>query len=474
MSGSLANVVAKVVSRNLCSGCGVCAGTCPQDNLTMGVRANGDLIPHFEGSCARRCSICLAVCPFTNEIHDPRALNRECFGAPDENERKISMIGSIRPQLHEECGWHLMAIAGYSPTHRAGSASGGLLTWCLEELLTRREVDKVAVVKGAPPGSKSLFHFRSIASPADLRACAGSVYYPVEISGVIGEILADGKSRWAIVGVPCLCTAMRKATRRLPKLSKAVKYLLGTACGMYQNSMYTEMLIKVSGLSPTEIGRVRYRVKRDTGPASNYCFTAETRGGRIGRPLPYHGLPNFLGANGYFRVNACNFCKDVFAESADACFMDGWLPEYVSDPCGTSLVLIRNGAVQALFDSTGERNGSLITEKIAISRLLASQAGQIRRKRKLIEMRLRGNHSGPHKFSFRDRFEWWLQQRTQERSKNAWARYRFDQNTFGFWLANLDLLVMQKGFSSVNRFAHLTSRLHRKIFHLDKPRAHVK
>ena len=32
--------------------------------------------------------------------------------------------------------------------------------------------------------------------------------------------------------------------------------------------------------------------------------------------------------NGYFQLPGCSHCDDIFAECADAVFMDAWLPEY--------------------------------------------------------------------------------------------------------------------------------------------------
>ena len=59
--------------------------------------------------------------------------------------------------------------------------------------------------------------------------------------------------------------------------------------------------------------------------------------GNEGIPLSNQGLPYHLWHYQYFKHNACNFCDDVFGETADITFMDAWLPEYVRDYKGTSL-----------------------------------------------------------------------------------------------------------------------------------------
>jgi len=40
--------------------------------------------------------------------------------------------------------------------------------------------------------------------------------------------------------------------------------------------------------------------------------------------------------NGFFKLNACNFCDDIFAELADVVFMDAWIDPYIYDSKGTN------------------------------------------------------------------------------------------------------------------------------------------
>ena len=76
MKGTL-NVIGEVVARNVCSGCGICAGLCPAKALVMGGKPNGDLVAQLSGKCREGCSLCLKVCPFTTGIFDPRPLNEK-------------------------------------------------------------------------------------------------------------------------------------------------------------------------------------------------------------------------------------------------------------------------------------------------------------------------------------------------------------------------------------------------------------
>lgn len=429
----MSNIVDVVVDRGLCSGCGVCAGHCPSGILKMATLANGDLAAAICGQCEDKCSVCLSVCPFAKGYHDPRPRNTELFGQGGDEEQIFD----------ENIGNYSRTFVGYlrSSGRRASSASGGLLTWCLETLLVKKMVDKVAVVRLAKDRQTSLFEFFIANSPEEIRNASSSIYHPVEISSLVRSILAEPNTKWAIVGVPCLCAAIRNSKR----LDKQVEYILGLACGMYQNTMYTEMLLSKSGIPTKDVSEINYRKKNKKGPSNNFLFCTKDRSGRLGRDVEYKKLPFFLGINACFRLNACNFCKDVFAETADACFMDAWLPEYIADPKGTSLVVTRNKEIEALFPQ-GEQADDLWIKDIPPESAVRSQQGHVRRKRELIYWRL--GELPDNKFvthpSLYERIDWWIQRRAQRKSKHVWGKYGRKYGRVVFWAMMTDVLVLRK------------------------------
>lgn len=240
------NVVSETVDKDLCSGCGVCAAFCPSGALSMEVRDNGDLVPYVDADrCLEECHLCLDVCPFSTGVYSPRDTNRVLFS------------GVSGAKYDEAIGWYTRTIVGFRRDAglRNASASGGLATWCLEVLLKKQLVTRVAVVRAAENHDKGFFEFYAASSIDELRASSGSVYHPVEISGIIKEIESNRQERWAIVGVPCLCAAVRNSLR----LRKRVSFVFGLACGMYQNTFYTEMLLDVSGVDRDTIESIEYR-----------------------------------------------------------------------------------------------------------------------------------------------------------------------------------------------------------------------
>jgi len=456
----MANVIDRVVANDLCSGCGVCAGVCPRGILRMGFRADGDLVPSLQGECSPGCDLCVRICPFGSGIYAPRPLNEELFGAN-------SKPGAI---FHHHIGWYLRCYVGYSTVgaHRRRGASGGLATWALETLLKEKIVDRVAVVTRAY-GEGRLFKFSVATSPGEVRSASGSVYYPVEISGLLKVVLSERPARWAIVGLPCLVYAVRRAALNIPSLGESVKVLLGLSCGMLQNKYYTELLATASGVGLGDTKSISYRGKTTEGDPGNYLFSVTDSEGRMSRPIPYKGIPFYLGRNAYFRLNACNYCTDVFAEASDACFMDAWLPEYRSEPRGTSIVVVRSRAMKELF-KRGKDLGEIEIERITGERVCLSQSGQIRRKREHIGLRLghlkwpggtRNKVIGTGNRSFRllDRADWWLQRRTQRRSKTSWARWGQRFGLKAFWFSMSDLVLCAALLRQASQLAARVKRL---------------
>ena len=433
------NVVTEIVDKDLCSGCGVCAGICPSSALSMEVQDNGDLTPRMDVvRCVEKCHLCLDVCPFSAGVHNPRERNGKLFS------------GIPEAKFDEDIGWYTRSIVGFRRDEdlRKASASGGLLTWYMEVLLEKTLITRVAVVRFTENHENGFFEFYVASSVDELRESSGSVYHPVEISGIIKKIESNSQERWAIVGVPCLCAAIRNN----PRLMGKVPFVFGLACGMYQNTFYTEMLLAESKVDRDYIKKIEYRRKSDDGQPSDFRFRGTDNRGS-GREIAYFGLPFYLGKHAFFRFNACNFCMDVFSEAADACFMDAWLPAYRHEHSGTSLVVIRNITLDELLFQ-GQSEGKIKIDEISPKEVVLSQRGHIRRKRELIYMR-RGFHNPKDTDrampTMAEKMNWWLERRVQGRSKRAWAKCGRRFGRFAFWFALADVLLMQNVIKYVTK-----------------------
>lgn len=369
-------VTSQIVPNEFCSGCGVCAGICPQHCLEM-KWTQGNYRPERTGDCLHTCpSLCLQVCPFADHKDSLDAVTSETFSDGHGN------------TPHALLGWAIESFVGYSTcaTHRERGASGGMVTWLLEELLKRGEINRAVCVRKSEDRSR-FFEVAILDDINGVRNAASTRYYPVEYSNIL-RLLMKGthEIRHAVVGVACVVHAFRRLTLINAAARKRIPYLLGLVCEQYPSSYYTEALIQWAGETISAIDTVGYRFKGKI-PTWAFQFRAQRNDGVWSRPVDFTETAAHLWRAGYFIPRICNFCDDVFAEAADAAFMDAWLPEYLSDPQGTSIIVTRNPSIhKVLLD--GASHGSCSLQKILPGKVVQSQEVNVNRKRKQIKMHI--------------------------------------------------------------------------------------
>jgi coenzyme F420 hydrogenase subunit beta len=376
----MANIGSKVsdlLANQFCIGCGICAGICPTGHLAMNVSEYGFPKPHASQSICSNCSICLLACPFLDHEIDEEGLAAELY----------CYEKGIRHNLH--IGFFLSGYVGHvaDEAARLRSASGGLATWFLSQLLKEKRVDAVAHVVPRYGDSEVRFQFSLCHTPEEVAEGAGSKYYPVDAADIIHQILA-GHERVALIGLPCLIKGLRLATRAMPNLSKQFPILLGLTCGRMKSRLFTEYLIRAANRNPTQCSAVRFRGKSPgiTFSVLFQVFQDSTR--------DYETLWNFkrtpygqIFCTDLFEMDACHACDDLYAEVADATFMDAWLPDYQQEWRGTSIVVLRTAEMKALIEY-GIKRGELIMQPISEERIIHSQAPAINLKRDIMAHRL--------------------------------------------------------------------------------------
>ena len=371
------NVIEIVVSADMCVGCGVCAGVCPAQCLSMKME-HGEHKPVLVSECLANCSLCLEVCPFYDHEKHQDNLARDNFS----DRHGI--------QINPTVGYYLESFIGFSKINkqREMGASGGMVTWLLEQLFISGEIDKVVTVRALNNGKKPLFEMAILDNIEEVRESAGSYYYPVEISGALRHILSDKEEhRYAVVGLPCVLHGLRRAMTKQKKLRNRIKYLLGLVCGFCPAAYYTEVLSVWAGIHPSKVQTAGYRFQEGTKVGCDFQFKAKRGDGRESRPLGLLETFKYLWGRHYFAHNACNYCDDVYAEVADAVFMDAWLPELLHETRGTSIIVVRNSGLRDIFIE-GERQGTCNLEACSIEDVINSQKQLIQQKKESIRKRI--------------------------------------------------------------------------------------
>jgi coenzyme F420-reducing hydrogenase beta subunit len=337
------NITELIVQQDKCIGCGVCDTICPVNVLDMQFNAIGMYEPKESDGCLDKCTLCIDVCPFVETNKTEKELAKELYG----KQENIS--------FHNDLGF-------YTSTHevhkkelsdRLESASGGAGNSILNALLESKAVDAVLSVEPNEDVDK-LFKFSVFKNSEELQKTRGSVYYPTELSEVLDYVTKNDGS-YAITALPCFANAIRLAQEKNHKLRKRIKFIIGLVCGQMKTKEFTHTLAR-NAIKTDRLEYVKFRVKQENEPATNFAFEFKGKVGSVGRLSWTAQLdgPARLWGSRAFTPMACNSCTDVFAHCADIVLMDAWLPEYSRDYKGHTLVISRTKEVTNFLETLSD------------------------------------------------------------------------------------------------------------------------
>lgn len=367
---NLLNEIQPVISNGACVGCGACAFAAP-DAVKMERDRDGVMVARVHDSSAL-ASHSGGVCPMGDV-------------AANEDEHASALWPNL--PKHQALGRHAYCFVGsvVEGTFRAEGSSGGLATWIVTEALSKGLVDAVVHVHPAPEGAKELFAFTVSRSLKAVRAGAKSRYYSVSMEAALAEAMS-GEGRFALVGVPCIIKAARNLAARDETFSARLGMTVSLVCGHMKAASFAESLAWQSGVKPNALAGADFRVKQPGHSANNYAFAAtDVDGGTITRGMATLTTRRWDG--GYHRVKACDWCDDVFGETADVTIGDAWLPGYVQDDFGNNVVIVRSAEVLALIEPARD-TGRLLLEPLDAETAASSQSGGLRDRRDGLAYRL--------------------------------------------------------------------------------------
>ncbi len=381
-----------VISNGYCIGCGVCA---IPDNSPFRIEMS-----EF-GQYKARLDEQRIPTPAST------AYDELCpFGSNSLNENEIgSELFKDNCSYDKNLGYYKGTYAGYvgEGTFRNKGSSGGMGTWILYELLRKGLVDYIINVK--PEGDKHgtdtpLFSFTVSNTAESMMNGAKSRYYPVELSKVL-EHVQKTPGRYAIVGLPCFIKSVRLLQRQNRILAERIQYCIGLVCGHLKSTRYSQSLAWQAGIEPNTLDSIDFRVKDPSAPANRYRTSFSNK--NIDTEVPTNDLFGTDWGAGAFKYKACDFCDDVFAETADVVLGDAWLSQYVEDSAGTNILVTRNGDIHDLV-SSARAEGRLLLDDLSLEDTSASQGGGLRHRQGAIGYRLfvekeKGHWVPPKRFS---------------------------------------------------------------------------
>ncbi|MBF0413348.1 MAG: Coenzyme F420 hydrogenase/dehydrogenase, beta subunit C-terminal domain [Desulfamplus sp.] len=371
------NVISEIVQHNLCVGCGVCTAICPQKILYIRFSEHGEYLADIteQRKCGDKCSLCLSVCPFSDS-------------SPNESEITNSIFMQI-PNINYDSliGFYLKTLVGsiLNEDKRIESTSGGLATWIQEKLLLSGAVDAVINVQ---PDTDLLFSYKICNTADEIKTGARSCYYPVELSKLLDTIIHSNK-RFAIIALPCVCKAIRNLQQKMPYCRKNIPFILGLTCGHNVSKGLIESVCARFGGNPHNITSVKFRKKdpmrytSDFGIEIKYASTAGDE-----HSFTTHWTDGYgkYWTNRLFALHACNFCDDIYAECADASFMDAWLSRYKEDWRGHTIMVSRSEKINKLIEQYKEE---ISQTPISIKEVIQSQYSNLIFKRYKLKQRIK-------------------------------------------------------------------------------------
>lgn len=299
---------ARLCTKELCCGCGLCCEVCPAAAVSMRADDEGFLYPVVDESKCRQCGKCRSLCP-ANQTEPERKLVKT-FGAFSRD-----------------------------PATRMRSGSGGIFGALAADVLERGGL----VCGAAFDGDFNLRHV-CVDKKDDLPPLLGSKYLQSDIRGVyrhLAKAVSDGFPV-LFAGTPCQVMAMRQYLGDAPNLLSVSIVCQGVA----SPAVFRKYLVEMSDIGG-EVASVNFRSK--TQGWMDYCMRIGFADGRV-YSKPFYQDPYMrLAMNRVFNRPCCDKCfAKCDANPADIIIGDFWSVQmYIRkyrnrDRYGFSLVLTSN------------------------------------------------------------------------------------------------------------------------------------
>ena len=361
----MVHTIDDVVERGMCIGCGACS-VATKGAVVVTLGRAGVFEADLSGASDVDRRVASRVCPFSDDAVDGNQLEPPSMDGISEYDDRI--------------GWFTKLYVGRrtSDDFLEGSSSGGVCTWLLKDLMDRGEIDAVIHV-GGDSEIGQLFGYCISDSTEQLFARRKSIYSATTMRDVLEQV-KHREQRFVLVGVPCFIRAARLLAAEDASLGLRIKYYFGLVCGHMKSQLYAESLAWQVGISPGQLEGVDFRVKSSGRAASDYDFAAWSTSSHQRVLIPTSALIGANWGHAAMQPEACNFCDDIFAETADVAFGDAWLAKFADEWRGTSLVVSRRPELDALLNE-GAMAGYLDLESCTLDEAVEAQAGNFRHRR---------------------------------------------------------------------------------------------
>lgn len=327
----------KVIMNDYCIGCGNCASV-TNAPFKMHMNEFGNIVSDPAGDLDASDVRVLNICPFSDKSKSEDDIVAVFFKDGMNKDPKIGM--------------YLECFAGFvnEGEFRERGSSGGFGKWLGYTLLNEKKIDFfIQVLSNTTNDPKApLFDYVVTSKKEDIIKGSKSSYYPVTLVDVI-KTIKDTDGRYAITGVPCFIKALRLMSIEDETIKKRIRYTVGIVCGGMKSANQSKIIGWQLGVKPENLVAIDFRRKHKDKPASHKIYQVWSNADATERFKDAGAIYGTDWGSGFFKPNACDYCDDVVAETADVSFGDAWLPQYEADPRGTSMIIVRNNDILDLL-----------------------------------------------------------------------------------------------------------------------------
>src|SRR5690625_360715 len=376
MNKQVNKLIDTVIKNDYCIGCGTCASI-EGSPFEMILSEDGKYTPIIREDLLNMNlqHELTPICPFSDDAKSETQIGRELYSENSTN-------------YNEYVGYDITSYDGYvkEGDYRESGSSGGIGSWIASELLENNLVDGIIHVKSNKDDTRPLFHYGISSNVAELQQEAKSKYYPIELSEVI-DFVKNNDGRYALIGIPCLIKSIRLISEKNNIIKDRIRYTIGLVCGHLKSDMFAKSIGWELGIEPNDLTAIDFRKKLTDRSANNYGVevTGLISGEEKTVTSPAKDLYVTNWGQGHFKYNACEFCDDVLAETADITVGDAWLPQYQKDSMGTNVVVVRHPDIWEIIDNARDK---LYLDDLDASEVYRSQAGGLRHRRDGLAHRL--------------------------------------------------------------------------------------
>lgn len=372
------NYYDKVVRGGYCIGCGLCALQYPNtfDNNLTDI---GTYQPELLSAEQSEINKLGTICPFSDKTENENNLSKDFL----KTETLIK---------DEVIGYYLSNYSGYVTTKdfRKNGSSGGYVSWFLNKILDDKIVDGIIHVGNISSNYKEpIMGYKLSFTSIEINQNSKSRYYPIEISKVLAEVkqLHPDKT-FAFVGIPCFIKAIRLLQKEDAFFKNHIKLTIGLVCGHLKSTAFAKSFAWQAGIKPDSIKSIDFRHSEPGQKANEYSIKVTGKNHMDIEETILRQNKSFFGylwGHGFFKYSACDYCDDVFAETADITFGDAWLPEFIDESGGTNIIINRNSDIEDIFI---KNKTEIELAPISVDKIKKSQEAGIRHRREGLKYRL--------------------------------------------------------------------------------------